>query len=174
MFTRFAKLLLVGTSLAPVLGAVAVNQIAAGEPWTAWIGWLATALGCIGVCALMLRLARTNGERQPLLISEAESSDHEMLGFLLAYLMPFVASDKLGFTGEWLTGAYILLLIFLAVGHGDTRHFNPVLGLLGYHFYSVKTTGGLPFLLITRRVLRRTDEPLTVVQLTDSIYLETT
>lgn len=174
MFNRAAKLLLVATSLAPVLGAVAVNQLARDEPWTSWFPWLASGLGCVLVCWLMLVLAGRRGERQPMQVAEVESADKEMLGFLLTYLLPFIASDRLGFSGEWMTGAYILLIIFLAVGHGDTYHFNPVMGLLGFHFYSVKTTGGMPFLLITRRVLRRPDEKLTVVQITQSIYLETT
>ena len=173
MLNRVAKLLLVSTSLAPVLGAVAVNQYARGEPWTAWVGWLGTGIGCVVVCWLMLLLVARHGERQPMQVAEVESADKEMLAFLLTYLLPFIASDKLGFSGEWMTGAYILLIIFLAVGHGDAYHFNPVLGLLGYHFYSVKTAGGMPFLLITRRVLRRPDEHLTVVQITESIYLET-
>ncbi len=33
MLNRFAKFLLVATSLSPVLGAVAVNQFALGRPW---------------------------------------------------------------------------------------------------------------------------------------------
>ena len=75
------------------------------------------------VCWLMLTLAEKDGERQPMQVAEVESADKEMLGFLLTYLLPFIASDKLGFTGEWMTGTYILLVIFLAVGHGDAYHF---------------------------------------------------
>lgn len=173
MLNRFAKLLLVSTSLAPVLGAVAVNKFARGEPWTAWIGWLGTGVGCAAICVLMLTMVARQGERQPLQLAEVESADKEMLAFLLTYLLPFIASDKLGFSGEWMTGAYILLIVFLAVGHGNAYHFNPVMGLFGYHFYSVKASGGMPFLLITKRTLRRPDEQVTVVQITESIFLET-
>jgi hypothetical protein len=173
MLNRFAKLLLVSTSLAPVLGAVAVNKFARGEPWTAWIGWLGAGIGCVSICVLMLKLVTRQGERLTKQLSEVESTDKEMLAFLLTYLLPFIASDKLGFSGEWMTGAYILLIVFLAVAHGNAYHFNPVMGLFGYHFYSIKTAGGMPFLLITKRTLRRPDELVTVIQITDSIYMET-
>jgi hypothetical protein len=36
VLNRLAKLLLVSTSLAPVLGAVAVNQIAQQAHWSQW------------------------------------------------------------------------------------------------------------------------------------------
>lgn len=44
MLNTFAKLLLVSTSLAPIHGAVAVNQFARDEPWTRWVWWLIAAL----------------------------------------------------------------------------------------------------------------------------------
>ncbi len=41
MLSIFAKFLLVSTSLSPVLGAVAINQLECGKPWTNWIWWIA-------------------------------------------------------------------------------------------------------------------------------------
>lgn len=139
MLNHFAKMLLVSTSLSPFLGAVAVNQIAQGEPWTRWTPWLVTAGGCVALCWLILKVVRHRAEREPLSVVEIESSDKEVLAFLLTYLLPFIAQEKLGFTGEWLTGAYIIAILFLAVAHGGAYHFNPVMGLMGYHFYSVRT-----------------------------------
>lgn len=37
MLNQFAKGLLVATSMAPILGAVAVNQIAQNRPWSQWL-----------------------------------------------------------------------------------------------------------------------------------------
>jgi len=44
MLNRFAKFLLVATSLSPLLGAMAVSQFALGKPWTVWLPWLAVIL----------------------------------------------------------------------------------------------------------------------------------
>mgnify|MGYP003607036412 CR=1 FL=1 len=40
MLNQFANGLLVATSMAPMLGAVAVNQIAQNRPWNQWAPWL--------------------------------------------------------------------------------------------------------------------------------------
>lgn len=40
MLNRFAKFLLVLSSLSPMLGAVAVNQFAIGKPLLGWLPWV--------------------------------------------------------------------------------------------------------------------------------------
>ena len=50
MLNTFARFLLVSTSLAPILGAVAVNQFAHDVPWTWWVWWLVAAVVLVGLC----------------------------------------------------------------------------------------------------------------------------
>ncbi len=164
-----------------MLGAVAVNKFALSQPgqnefsWSQcppWFPWLAITVLLVVVCWLLLLYAAKNIERSEFKIKEFERSDKEVLAFLLTYLLPFLASDRLEFSGEWITGAYILLVIFLSVSHADAVHFNPVMGLLGYHFYSVKDGDGVPYLLISKDTLRRPDREITVVRLSNSIFLQ--
>ncbi|KWS17576.1 hypothetical protein AL065_25400 [Pseudomonas amygdali pv. ulmi] len=56
MLNQFAKGLLVATSMAPILGAVAVNQIAQDRPWSQWLPWLAVTVLLGLICWLMLML----------------------------------------------------------------------------------------------------------------------
>ncbi len=161
-----------------MLGAVAVNKFALSQrddaefTWMPWYLWLLVTILLILVCWLLLLYAARNIEKSKFTVKEFERSDKEVLAFLLTYLLPFLASDKLEFSGEWITGAYILLVIFLSVSHADAVHFNPVMGLLGYHFYSVKDGDGVPYLLISKDTLRRPDSELSVVRLTNCIYLQ--
>lgn len=173
MLNTFAKFLLVSTSLAPVLGAVAVNQIAHRESWLSWGSWLAAALLLVFLCWAMLRYAATNAQKHDFQIKEFERNDKEVLAFLLAYLLPFVSQENMAFTGEWLTGAYVLGIIFLVIAHAGAFHFNPVMGLLGYHFYGVKNTEGVSRLLISKNELRRSGMELRTVRLAHGIYLDT-
>ncbi|MDT8320787.1 MAG: hypothetical protein RQ826_09720 [Xanthomonadales bacterium] len=173
MLNTLAKFLLVSTSLAPVLGAVAVNQFARHEAWTRWGGWLIAALLLVVLCWTMLRYAAKNAQKHQLHIKEFERSDQEVLAFLLAYLLPFVSAENMAFTGEWLTGAYILGIIFLVIAHAGAFHFNPVMGLLGYHFYAVKNGDGVSQLLISKSELRRPGNDVQTVQLAHHIYLHT-
>lgn len=171
MLNTLAKFLLVSTSLAPVLGAVAVNQIAQNEHWTRWAGWLIAALLLVVLCWAMLRYAAENAQKHAFRIKEFERNDQEVLAFLLAYLLPFVSAENMAFTGEWLTGAYILGIIFLVIAHAGAFHFNPVMGLLGYHFYAVKNGDGVSHLLISKAELRRPGSDVQTVRLAHHIYL---
>ncbi len=171
MLNTFAKFLLVATSLSPLLGAVAVNQFSRGEPPIQWGSWLAVAALLVFVCWALLRYTARNAQRHEFQIKEFEQDDKEVLAFLVTYLLPFLSNDKMGFAGDWLTGAYVLGIIFLVIAHAGAFHFNPVMGLLGYHFYAVKDDGGASNLLISRKELMRTGLALPTVRLARNIYL---
>lgn len=173
MLNTLAKFLLMATSLSPVLGAVGVNQFARHESWRHWGGWLAAALLLVLLCWALLRYAAKSAQLHLLHIKEFERNDTEVLAFLLAYLLPFVSSKDMAFTGEWLRGAYIFGIIFLVFAHAGAFHFNPVMGLLGYHFYSVKNDDGISHLLISKAELRRAGSDVQTVRLAHGIYLHT-
>jgi hypothetical protein len=173
MLNTFAKFLLVSTSLSPLLGAVAVNQFARGEPMTRWGAWLAVALLLVFLCWALLRYAAKNAQQHQIHIKEFERTDKEVLAFLVTYLLPFLSTEKMGFAGDWVTGAYVLAIIFLVIAHAGAFHFNPVMGLLGYHFYAVKNGDGVSHLLISKDELRRRGRDLATVRLAHGIYLHT-
>lgn len=167
---RFAKLLLVATSLSPLLGAVAVNQWANGGRDWGW--WLLAAAALAACCWSLLASLSRSLAKNSFTPRQFESRDKEVLVFLLTYLLPFISSEKLAFTGEWFTGAYIIGIILVSLMHADAFHFNPVMSLLGYHFYTVKGADELSYLLITTDPMRRPGQPLTTVSLAHNIKLQ--
>ena len=96
-----------------------------------------------------------------------------MLAFLLAYLLPLMSVKDTVAEIHWLTGAYVLVIILLVFTHARAFHFNPVMGLLGYHFYSLKNGDGISLLLISRSELKRSGRELDVVCLAHNIFLHT-
>jgi hypothetical protein len=173
MLNTFAKILLVSTSLSPLLGAVAITQFARGETVARYGPWLAGALLLVFLCWVLLRYAAENVQEQTFRIKEFERNDKEVLAFLVTYLLPFLSTDKMGFAGDWLTGAYVLVVIFLVISHAGAFHFNPVMGLLGFHFYAVKNEDGVSNLLISRSELRRPGQEIQTVRLAHNILLHT-
>lgn len=170
--SRLAKLLLIATSLSPLLGAVGVNKLAHHEQM-GW-AWIATTIFLTLCCwGLLTHLSRSLS-KNTFTVKEFESQDKEVLVFLLTYLLPFLSSEKLSFTGEWFTGAYIIGIIFLSLMHADAFHFNPVMSLLKYHFYSVKGSDDLRYLLITKDYIRRPGQQLKTVSLAHNIKLQVT
>ncbi|WP_211530971.1 hypothetical protein [Methanocalculus chunghsingensis] len=171
MLNTFAKLLLVATSLSPILGAVAVSKFSRGDPLTHWLLFVALAIILIALCWGLLYWSEQKLPVNCLIIKKFENNDKETLAFLLAYLLPFISGENLLFTGEWMTGVYILCLIVLTIMHAGAFHFNPVMGLLGYHFYAVTDSGDFSILLISREIIRKTGKEINVVQLSYNIYL---
>jgi hypothetical protein len=131
------------------------------------------ALLLVFLCWALLHYAAKNAQQNVFRIKEFERNDKEVLAFLVTYLLPFLSTEKMGFAGDWLTGAYVLAIIFLVIAHAGAFHFNPVMSLLGYHFYAVKNDDGVSQLLISRAELRRPGDNLTTVQLAHNIYLHT-
>jgi hypothetical protein len=172
MINKLAKFLLVATSLAPILGAVAVNQYSQGKPWEDWSVWLVIGLLLALICWGVLEYSAKNIQLQQITITEFDSEDHETLAFLIAYLLPFISAKDMAFTGDWLTGAYILGVIFLVITHSGAFHFNPVMGLLGYHFYKIKIASGSTVILISKRDLVLKDVAVNSVKLARNIYLD--
>lgn len=173
MLNIASKCLLVATSLSPILGAMAINQFERGKPWTSWIWWLVTAVILAFLCWALLRSAAKNAQKHLVYVKEFERRDQEMLTFLFIYLLPFVRSEQSTFANEWLTSAYILAIIILAIAHAGAFHFNPVMRLLfGYRFYATKDRHGVSSLLISKRDLRRPDKEVQTVRLARDVYLD--
>ena len=173
MLNIVAKCLLVSTSLSPVLIAVAINQFERCEPWTSYIRWLVVAFLLVALCWLLLRYVATIAEKHVFHIKEFERKDQELLAFLFIYLLPFVRSENATFASQWLTSAYILTIIILAIAHAGAFHFNPVMRAFGYRFYAVKNLHGVSTLLISKKNLRRPGEKLQTVRLAWDVYLHT-
>ena len=174
MMSIFAKCLLVSTSLSPVLGAIAINQLECGKPWTNWIWWIVVAFFLVVLCWGLLKYAKKNFQKHVLYIKEFERRDQEMLTFLFIYLLPFVRSKHSTFANEWITSVYILSIIILAIAHAGAFHFNPVMRLLfGYRFYAIKNCDGVSNLLISKTDLRRPGKEVQVVGLDWNVYLYT-
>lgn len=172
MLNRFSRLLLVATSLSPILGAIAINKIADGQCWIAWVPWVAAAAGLALICLLLLHHVAHHAQVERVEVRNFEGSDTEVLAFLLTYLLPFISSENMNFDGRWLSGAYILLIVFVVVSHAGALHFNPVMGLLGYHFYKIKDSEGLSAVLVSRIDFSRIPQDVEAVRLARNVYLQ--
>jgi len=171
MLSKFAKFLLVSTSLSPILGAVAIKQIANQQPYARWIWWLVAAILLVLLCRAMLKYAEKNIQRNSLKITEFERNDQEALAFLIAYMLPLVSSDSMVFDDEWMVGTYTLVILFVVIVHVGAFHFNPVMGLFGYHFYTIKDQNKISNLLISKKELHKPGIDVETVSLSYHIYL---
>jgi hypothetical protein len=170
MLSKFAKLALVATSFAPVLLTLGWIRFLDGKLWPEAVSYGVCAVLTVGLCLLLIRASRTRLEAIPFRPKSVSTADAEIVGFVLAYLLPFI--DAAGVSIRPGVFWFVMGLLALAVWSTNSYHVNPVLGMLGFHFYEVTVEGDITFVLITRKNLRETGKITEVVQLTEYMVLE--
>lgn len=73
---------------------------------------------------------------------------------------------------NWAITIFVGMLIFIVIFNSHTYHFNPLLGIIGYHFYEVKTSGGITYVLMTRKQITGCKDIKRIVQVTEYIVME--
>ncbi|MCP1313455.1 MULTISPECIES: hypothetical protein [unclassified Halomonas] len=169
MLNWLAKLLLTSTAIAPVLITYAWVAYQASEDLQAVI-LLVACIVLIITCILVLRYAKKHLERASFSATTVEAADRENMGFLLLYLLPLFTAqfDAL----NWQVWVPAIGIFAAVVATGYSYHFNPLLGLMGWHFYKVGTEEGVTYVLITKKQLRRATGAIKVGQLTEYIVLD--
>lgn len=172
MLNFAAKILLVSTSLSPVLGAVILSEIERGEDWTSWIWWVVVALVMVFLCWFLLKYSAIKGQEIALSIKRFESKDQETLTFLFIYLLPFIQSEHSIIANGWFTSFYVIAILVVAIVYADAYHFNPLMRyLFGYRFYGVKDHTGISNLLISKLDLRRSEMEVNTVRIAQNVHL---
>src|SRR5690606_38688372 len=99
-----------------------------------------------------------------------EAADHENTAFLLLYVMPLFTSKFDSLDWQFWVPTVVIFAVITATGYN--YHFNPMLGLMGWHFYKVQSAEGVTFVLITKKHIRSAAGELQVGQLTEYILLD--
>ena len=169
MLSRFAKLLLTSTAIAPVLLTYSWVAYQAGLAEKALL-FFVVCLALIGVCIWMLRYAKMQLEKVKFSATTIEASDRENMAFLLLYLLPLFTAQFAEL--NWHVWVPAIIIFGAVVATGYSYHFNPLLGLMGWHFYKVGTKEGITYVLITKKQLRNASEEIEVGQLTEYIVID--
>jgi hypothetical protein len=155
MLSSLAKVLLTSTAITPVLFTYA---------------YVAYRAGAYAQCWLMLSYSQKNLECIDFTITKAEIADRENTGFLLLYLLPLFTSSFSSL--NWSVWAPVTVVLAAAIGTGYSYHFNPLLGIMRWHFYKVETQEGISYVLITKKQLRSAMTVKGIGQLTEYIVLD--
>ena len=119
---------------------------------------------------LILKLAKTNLEVLPVEIDEIKTADNESLTFVLVYLLPLASQASGGFSIPVLI--FVAALFFFIVMTSNSYHFNPLLNLCGYHFYEVKVSGGVTYILLSKKDITNSKSVKAVHLLTEYVIIE--
>ena len=169
MLGRLVRILLALTAIAPL--SVSLAYVFASQRNFAWAAVAGACCVSLGFVALwIIQRASERLERLPIVIQKAKSADKEVISFFVAYALPLVfrgqsAPDLEG----WLVAGAMLLFVLWST---HAIQVNPVLGVMGFHFYEVEAQGGITYLMITRRKISNVLSVHQVVQLSEYGILE--
>lgn len=142
-----------------------------GAGWPSLVSW---AVAIISVVALLGFVSLARGmHRTTLTVSAAKPRDGDAIGYIVTYLVPFVAFIDPSVKVRFALLALILLICVLYV-RAYMFYVNPVLALLGYRLYEVSLPDARTILLLTRRRFIARDEQIQGATLTEYVYLEPT
>ena len=173
MLNEFVKLLFVVTSLAPILCVFAVCDIDKGNGY--WLAGILFGLAFFLVlcCWCFLQFIAKKIAEQSVKITSLSSTDKETLAYMIAYLLPIISGSMMDIREHVFVSVMVLTILVLCVFHTNAFHFNPLLGLFGYHFCEIKTPLGNTAMLITKRTHRCQQQTLSVKELWYLVYLDT-
>jgi hypothetical protein len=144
--SRFAQIALAGTALAPVLLVWAAATYA--THWVEAVAAVTVAFLLVVICLGILALARRGLQVEPVAIKRATRLDKEALAFLLTYALPLIAQgdDRTNLAAQ----AVFVVVVGLVVVQLQILHVNPLLGILGFHFYEIERADGDSALVVSR------------------------
>lgn len=171
------RLLFTSTSLAPVLVTYAVVYAFEDENLMSWSENKALALAFVGVAGLLVALGAIflwlypkRLDDDPFTITTLKSADRSVLAFVVAYLLPIAFTQTVHVRVEVLVFVFLLLLV--VVYRSDAYSVNPLLGIIGYHFYEVTTEGGVVYVVASKREIRNTRKPIRGMRISRFMFLD--
>lgn len=183
MLSKFAKISLVGTSLAPIFLTLWFQEFQGffKQPiysfdlfWSFFFAgkaFILTTFLLLVLCGLLIYFSKSSLEKLPIKISTVKTADSEIVGFVLVYLLPLMNESQTPVSKPMLV--FIGALFFFIVYSSNSYHFNPLLGFLGFHFYEIEIEGGITFILVSKRNINNCKAIKTVVQISEYMVLET-
>lgn len=168
--SRIAKLLLVSTSFSPILFTYSFVLYITKKGLSEILPFIITAVMLVIICFCLLKFAERQFEREKFKINSIRTADGEVLGFMVAYLLPILSLTNPSIDIRVIV--FIAIIFFIIVWTTNSYHINPLLTLIGYHFYEVSTIDNVTYLLLTRRELKKTASVDKIVHLTEYMILD--
>ncbi len=170
MLSRFAKLSLAATSVAPIFLTLWFVDFSRQWNWRDGLIYLIATFLLTFICWGLLHLAAAQSEKLPLEIKSVKTADNELVGFILVYLLPLINETSTKINPKVL--AFVMVLLFIVVYTSNSYHFNPLIGFLGYHFYDVTLSGEISYVLISRKNIRDSRKIQRVIHLSEYMIME--
>lgn len=169
MYSFVVKSLLVLTALTPIALVYAWVSISEDYYWTAACLLIVSAT-LAGSCWVILKHAKNHIEKMEFKYTEVEPADQENISFILLYLSPLFLDKLQNLNFNVLVPSLVVYGALIATSY--TFQYNPLISLMGWHFYKVTSSDGITYILLTTKKIRNIDQVQQVGQLTGYMLLD--
>lgn len=138
--------------------------------WTNGIEYIIATIILVALFMLIVRLAKSQLEVLKISIEEIKTADNETVSFIIVYLLPLANGVDENFNIPILI--FVAIFFFFIVMSTNSYHFNPLINLVGYHFYEAKVKGGITYILLSRKNVSTSKSIKEVYHLTEYMILE--
>ena len=138
--------------------------------WIYGLGYLISTLLLVLIFILIVKLAKSRLEVLKISIEEIKTADNETVSFIIVYLLPLANGVTDNFSIPILI--FVAVFFFFIVLSTNSYHFNPLINLVGYHFYEAKVKGGITYILLSKKNVSTSKSIKEVYHLTEYMILE--
>ncbi len=126
----------------------------------------------VWVCQKALSFFATKVASGPMKITSLRVADRAAITFVVVYLLPLVTVQAINIRPSVLL--IVLGLLAWLVYHSDAYLVNPLLAMwpFKYHFYEITTEEEVAYILVSRREILDTRNPLEVKQISTYMFLD--
>ncbi len=153
------------TSVSPVLFTLWFKEFSIDWDIRKGFFWLIFSIVLIILAYLILKISLKKLEIIDIKVQSIGTADKEILSFIFAYLLPLIEVDLKILI-------FILVLFIFIIFTTHMYHFNPVFGLFGYHFYNINTEGGVSYILMSKKQIRKVNQISKVILVSDYILID--
>ena len=164
------RILLALTSFAPVVLALAISYAASDSNYGVASIFLLFFLVLLIICYFLMRSGRNERKKlHRIQVKEFSRRDQGIAVFISVWMIPFLRST---FSADWATYIYVFIVVLLCIVDVGAYHFNPILRLFRYHFYTIRDQNNFECLLITKDKLTAPNIFMDVNKISDDVLIE--
>lgn len=171
MINKLQKALWILSSGAPMLATFSIAWYITKSTDMISLFFIAISVILIIIAIAIFHSIKTRLSILELRAKKVTQNDKCILAYIVSYLLPFasIAFDK--YNPYLFIGIATLVFITALLAHTPTA--NPLLFLVGYHFYDVETENGIGnYLVISKRNIRNKNELKKIIRVTEYLLID--
>lgn len=169
MLSRIFRIMLSFTAVSPIFVSLAFVALR-DKNWVYMEIFIALFLASMGIAYWIIEESKRRLAEIKFPIKKAKTTDKETISFCISYALPiiFKGSYQIDFISWFFTSFILIAVLFIT----NSMPVNPVLSLLGYHFYDVDTRENVGYTLITKKHITQLSQVTHAVQIGPYAFLE--